>query len=303
MKFLKKHWAKIISGMLMLILCVYVLVFALNKAKDYEIYKEPTIETKIYTLWHVETFEGGSVSRVEFLKAIARQIETENAGILIMIKPVAPEVLADELKTACPDMISFGFGVGKTILNKLQPLQSSYNVRDELVNAGKFNNTLYALPFMVSGYAMITHGSLTQNFHCGQNGYTKPENVFNNFNLTPAEQESQYEAYKDFVYDNSVTLLGTGRDVYRVNNLNKTGRASAIISPVDSYTDLVQFFGIVNSDEITNKFLSYTLSDQQQMSLNKYSLFSSKNYKIYTDELYSKMEDAISICEVKNVFD
>lgn len=302
MNFLKKHWAKIVSGILLLILCIYVPCFALKKALNYEIYKEPAIETEIYTLWHIETFEGGSKARIDYLKAVARQIEAENAGVLIMIKPISPENLSNELETLAPNMISFGFGVGKTVLSKLQPLSSTFDVRDELVESGKFNNSVYALPYMLSGYAMITHGSLTKNFHCGQNGYTMPEKIFSSLNLTPTENESQYEAYKDFVYDNSVTLLGTGRDVFRVNNLNKTGRASAIISPVDNYTDLIQYFGIITQDEITNKFLSYVLSNERQMELNKYSLFTSKNFKIYTDELYSKMEDALSICEVANVF-
>ncbi len=302
MKSLKKHWFKILSIIILTALCIYVPIFAIRKALDFEIYKEPEIETKIYTLWQVETFEGGSKARIEYLKAIARQIEDETPGVLIMVKAVSPDALETELQFSTPDMISFGTGVGKTILNYLKPLENTYDVRDELVESGKFNNILYALPYIASGYAMITHGTLTNNFHCGQNGYTAPENIFKNLNLTPIENESQYEAYKDFVYDKSVTLLGTGRDVFRVNNLNSLGRATAIITPVDSYTDLIQYFGVVKEDQITYKFLSYALEDERQKSLANYSLFACKNFKIYTDELYSKMEDAIFTCEVKNVF-
>lgn len=302
MKWLKKNWFKVLNVVLISILAIYVLAVAIKKTKDYEIYKEPEIETKIYTVWHVETFEGGSAPRINFLKKVARKIESENDGILFMIKEIDADDLSIEIENTIPDIISFGYGVGKIVLPYLETTENSYDIRDELLISGSFNNQFYALPYIASGYAIITHGTLSKNFHCGTTGYTNPENLYSSLNINVSIEETQYEAYKSFVYDDSVSLLGTGRDVFRINNLNKIGRANASITPVDSYTDLIQYIGIINKDLYTEEFVKILISDEYQSELNKYSLFSVKYDKIYSEGIYSDMENAIYRCSVPNVF-
>ncbi len=302
MKWIKKHWFKILSIILILILGIYILSVGIKKARDHEIYKEPSPDTKIYTVWHVETFEGGGKSRLDYLKNVARSIEKDNPGVLFFIKQIDADNLQTELASSVPDIISFGHGVGKIVLPFLQSFDSTFDIRDEVIESATFNNKIYALPFIVSGYAMITHGTLTDNFHCGTTGFTSPEMIYNDYQFSLAEVESQYEAYKDFVYNTDVTLLGTGRDVFRVNNLNKIGRANAIITPIDTYTDLIQYIGITNIDENIISFYYALLSDERQYSLSEYSLFSSKYDKIYFSGIYSDMEDAIYSCNIPNVF-
>ncbi len=276
---------------------------AIKKAKDNEIYKEPVVDTKIYTVWHIETFEGGGKSRLSFLNKIARQIEKENAGVLIMVKSIEPENLESELIENEPDIVSFGFGVGKVLLPKLQEINSTFDVRDGLVESGSFNNKIFALPYIVSGYAMFSQGGENLNFYCGENGYINPSNIYSNLGLKTDEKQSQYEAYKKFIYNNKSTLLGSARDVFRINNLNNIGRISASISPVDSYTDLIQYLGLTKIDQITEKFLSLTLDDEHQRSLIDYSLFSSKFYKIYSSGIYNDMENALISAVTPNVFE
>lgn len=302
MKWLKKNWFKVLNVVLISILAIYVLAVAIKKTKDYEIYKEQEIETKIYTVWHVETFEGGGAPRINLLKKVARKIESENDGILFMIKEIDADDLSIEIENTIPDIISFGYGVGKIVLPYLQANENSYDIRDHLLLSGSFNNQFYALPYIASGYAIITHGTLSENFHCGTTGYTNPENLYSSLNINVSIEESQYEAYKSFVYDDSVSLLGTGRDVFRINNLNKIGRANASITPVDSYTDLIQYLGIINKDLYTEEFVKILVSDEYQSELNKYSLFSVKYDKIYSEGIYSDMENAIYRCSVPNVF-
>lgn len=299
---LKKCWFYIVSIVLMVALGVYVCFFAIKKARDYEIYSEPSVDTKIYTIWHVETFEGGGKARIDYLKNIARAIEKENAGVLFIIKAIKPENLASELEVSKPDIISFGYGVGQVALPYLTNLESTYNVRDELVESGIFNNKVYALPYIVSGYAEIKHSELSSTFLCGTNNYVKPQKIYSNLNLTPTNIESQYEAYKHFVYNKDAFLLGTARDVYRVNNLNNIGRTNATIKPIDSYTDLLQYVGLCVSDDITNKFVELLLSRDNQTSLTNYSLFSSLYNKIYNLGIYNDMENAIFNCEIAKVF-
>lgn len=305
--YIKAHYLKLISFTLLIFVLIYVPIVAINKARDYEIYKEPEIETKIYTIWNIETFEGGGKARVDYLKNVVRTMEKTHDGLLFMVKTIQPERLESELNVATPDIISFGFGVGEIVLNKLVAFDKTYDIRDELIESGSFSSKVYALPYIVSGYAMITHNEnqneSNQNFHCGTSNYTHPENIYIELNLTPAETQTSFEAYKSFVYDKSVSLLGTGRDVFRVNNLNELGRTNATITPISTYTDLIQYIGITKSDDVIQEFLSLLFSDENQFSLVNYSLFSAKYTKIYSQGIYNDMENAIYNCSIARVFD
>ncbi len=302
LKFIKKHWFKIFCFILIALTSCYVLMFGLKKARNYEVLKGKDKQQSIITIWHVETFEGGGKARIDYLKNIARSMEKENNEVLFMIKAIEPEKLESELEVSSPDIISFGFGVGKIVLPYLNPHEKTFDVRDELITSGSFNKKLYAVPFMVGAYAMFNHSHDATEFHVGQNAYISPINIYKNLNLTPKENESQYEAYKDFVYDKKVQLLGSTRDLFRINNLNRLGRTSAEISPVESYTDLIQYLGIINSNSTTQKFLSLALNKIQQNTLVNYSLFSSLYNKLYFDGIYNDMENAILNCKIPNVF-
>lgn len=300
--FFKKHWIKLFSIVLVVGISFYVLLFGIKKARNFEVLKGAKKEQTIYTIWHIETFEGGGKARIDYLKTIARNMEKQDETVLFMIKTIDPRSLQSELESSQPDIISFGFGVGKTILPFLTNFENSFDVRDELISSGSFNKKFYAVPYIISGYALFTHSANSNEFHVGATNYTTPEKIYNNLNLQPIETESQYEAYKDFVYDKNVCLLGTGRDLFRINNLNNIGRTNAIMTPIDSYTDLIQYIGITNNNPITQKFVELALSLTYQNTLTNYSLFSSKYNKLYHSGIYSDMEDAISMCRIPNVF-
>ncbi len=302
LKFLKKHWFKILSVVLIGTISIYVLMFGMKRARNYEILKGDEKQQTIYTIWHVETFEGGGKARIDYLKTIARNMEKEDNQILFMIKAVDPEKLSAELEVSKPDIISFGFGVGEIILPYLNTQENTFDVRDELIESGSFNRKFYAVPYIVSGYAMFNHSMQASEFHVGTNNYTAPQNIYSSLNLQPKENESQYEAYKEFVYDKNVQLLGTGRDLFRINSLNNIGRTNAIINPINTYTDLIQYLGVINSNKTTQNFIRLALSESYQNTLVQYSLFSSKYNKLYHDGIYNDMEDAIMSCTVPNVF-
>ncbi|MBQ9795656.1 MAG: hypothetical protein IJW36_01665 [Clostridia bacterium] len=302
LSFLKKNWFKLMSAVLIVALSTYVLMFGIKKAKNYEVFKGVEKEQTIYTIWHVETFEGGGKARIDYLKTIARNMEKQDETALFMIKIVDPRILDNALQNSQPDIISFGFGVGKVVLPYLTNFENTFDVRDELLYSGSFNKKLYAVPYIVSGYAMFNHSASSTKFHVGTTNYTAPENIYNNLDFQPAEKESQYEAYKDFVYDKNVQLLGTGRDLFRISNLNNIGRTNAMITPIDTYTDLIQYIGITNQNSVTKKFVEFALSDTYQRTLVDYSLFSSKYNKLYYSGIYNNMEDAIYSCTIPNVF-
>lgn len=298
MKWFKKNWLQVVNIVLILFVCIYACCFAFNKVKDYEIYKQPPLQTKIYTVWHVETFEGGGKPRIDYIKNIAKTIEKSHSNILFIIKAIKPENLQTELETTTPDIISFGYGVGEIILPHLSVLNSTHSVRDELIESGSFNNKVYALPYIVSGYAEFKHIPNATEFHYGQTGYTKPENICS----APTKRETQYEAYKSFVYNKNAVLFGTARDVFRVNNLNNIGRANATITPINTYSDLIQYVGIITNNDITNLFVEKLLCTTNQSKLVDYSLFSSLYNKIYSSGIYNDMENAILTCKIAKVF-
>ncbi len=292
---------KILNWTALLFILIYTPLVAMPKARNYEIYTKPTIESKIYTVWHIETFEGGSKARINYIKNLARTLEKQNDGVLFYIKTVNPNDLSGELAVATPDIISFGTGVGKSVLPTLSVLDNTYNVRDNLISSATFNNKLYAIPYIASGYAVITHGVLTDNIHADSN-YINIEPILTKMQSTLSEQESGYEAYKDFVYNKDVTLIGTGRDVFRVDNLNNTGRTNASITPIDYYSDLMQYIGLSNVDDITLEFLNLALSDSNQMSLSDYHLYSTTYNSLYIDGIYRDMENALTNVYVPNIF-
>lgn len=302
MKVIKKHWLKVVSLALVIVISVFVFSVCFKKVNDFKVNLEQQKDLEIYSIWHIETFEGGGKSRIDYLKKIARDIEKQNPNILFMIKQINPQSLDSELEISKPDIISFGYGVGSSILPILNSFNTTYNVRDELIESGSFNKKLCAIPYIVSGYSIFTHSNESNIFHCGQTGFTKPETIYNELNLTLTENETQYDAYKDFVYNKKVKLLGTARDLFRINNLNNIGRTNAMIKPIDSYTDLIQYIGITKTDEVTKLFIEKTLSSEYQQTLTDYSLFSSLYNKLYYDGIYNDMEEAITSAEIPNVF-
>ena len=295
MKWIKKYKFKIVSVVLICFLSVF---FIFNNKNNISILSKENEQTKIYTVYHVETFEGGSKSRINYLKNIARAIEKQNPNILFMIKQIAPEKLKTELSETNFDIISFGYGVGEVVLPFLVNLDKTYNLRDEVLNSGMFNNKLYALPYILSGYCKIIQDEENQNFYCGTNNYINSQNICPN----PIKKQSQYEAYKDFVYNKNSNLVGTARDLFRVDNLNKTGRTNATFSFIETYTDLVQYLGVTKTDEITLKFLQMSVDSKFQNQLSDYGLFSVTDNNLYFDGIYNSMENAIKNCIIGNVF-
>lgn len=302
MKTLKKHWIKIIGIFLIVFILIYVPCFAIKSARDYEIYKEPQLNTRIYSVYHVETFEGGGKARIQFLNSIARVLEKENSGNLFMIKSINPKDLDSILSKQVPDIISFGHGVGKIVLPYLTNNTKTFSIQENMLNSGMFNNKIYAYPYIASGYAYFTHGVKSDKYLVGHSDFVHPENTLNSAQ-SAIKEESSYEAYKKFIYDKKSNLLGTARDLFRVNNLNDIGRLNASITPLDSFTDLIQYIGITNHDILIEKFVEMSLSSEYQNKLTEYSLFSVLNNKIYSSGIYNDMENAIFNCKIARVFE
>ena len=78
MKTKKFIFLSITNVLLVIILSIYTIFFGLKSGIDHEMFAQPKENTQIYTIWHIETFEGGSKARIEYLKTIARDLEKQN---------------------------------------------------------------------------------------------------------------------------------------------------------------------------------------------------------------------------------
>ncbi len=301
MKFLKLHGFKIICAIMFVILTIYVCFFGISKQRNHEVYSINQGNLKIYSVLHIETFEGGGKSRAEFLKEIAKKLEKQHKGILFIIKTIDANEISEFLSTSTPDIISFGQGVGDLVLPFLKEINSTEKIENKFLSLGKFNNKTYAVPYILSGYSFITQGNSQNEIFIGKSQYLNTQNLTNNYKAI-TEKPSQYEAYKSFVNNKTSNLIGTARDVYRVTHLQAIGRISASITPINNYTNLVQYIGTTNNDKVCNEFINHAISDEMQIKLKDYSLFSTKFNNLYTEGIYSDMEDAFWQCETENVF-
>src|SRR5574344_2147620 len=83
--------------------------------------KSATFEYEgILELWHIETFEGGSVSRANFLEKQAIAFEKKHKGSYIVIESMSLEQFKLNLANGKkPDILSFGIGIGDGITDSL----------------------------------------------------------------------------------------------------------------------------------------------------------------------------------------
>lgn len=269
----------------------------------------------ILELWHIETFEGGSVSRAAFLEKQCVAFEKQNKGTYIVVKTMSPEQLNLNLQNNNrPNLISFGIGVGDQFVDSLCALNFADSIRPDLLVGGKFNGSQLALPYMLGGYAVICQNKAPQNTTMvGVADFTNPvkASVLNKLNLQFAKNINfdSYTAYDKFLKAGHKNLLGTQRDVYRVNNRVSKGMLTDISYQfLTEYTDLVQYVSVFKTDakqqQICTDFVRFLISAASQQKLANINMFSVlQNMCLYTDNLFGQMEKSLSKnLHVENVF-
>jgi hypothetical protein len=239
----------------------------------------------ILTLWHVDSFEGGRGSRSEFLKGRAIEFEARHKGVLVSVQTYTYEQVKQKLQNGEKfDLISFSAGVGFDIKGLLSPYTAAVNVRDDLLEGGKLNGNIYAMPWTYGGYALYafdsvlahTDGKLALNtvFDCG---YVKNDRhnteisslgvgfaAFNNpFRALTSNNVSKpsgskaiydgnltaYQAYESFLNKSSfAVLLGTQRDLSRFSLKESQGKLEPLSAVyLSGFTDLVQYIGFCDN--------------------------------------------------------
>lgn len=272
----------------------------------------------ILELWHIETFEGGSASRSGFLERQAIAFEKENKGTYIVVKTMTPEQLKLNLQNnSKPNMLSFGIGVEDIFVDDLCKLDFEMTVRSDILQGGKFNNELLAMPYILGGYAFITQNNVQDTTvgktGTGAVGSTNPFKACASENIKVSFADNldydTYNTYDKYLKGNYDNLLGTQRDVYRISNrVNKGVLSNVNYKFLSGYTDLVQYISIFKTteleQEICKDFVKKLVSDEVQNKLANINLFSVlQNKKLYTDDIFGEMENCLNkTLKTENVF-
>lgn len=280
-----------------------------NRAPQYEY-------QGILELWHIETFEGGSQSRANFLEWQARKFEKLHTGTYVSVLTMTPEqfeINFDAGKT--PNIISFGTGLGQKFLDKLVTLQNQNAVRTDLLCTGKFDSKQLALPYILGGYVLAKkqNSDLTKSITgVGLKGLTNPlECAMQNSLQTKFFDDKQldsYSAYDKFLKGSFDNLLGTQRDLFRLQNRQQKGLLLDYeFEFLSKYTDLVQFVSVFESQktqtELSKQFAEFLTSNQAQQDIAKIAMFSVNSTSLYDSGIYAQMEQSLSgYLQVENAF-
>ncbi len=172
------------------------------------------------------------------------------------------------------------------------------------VESKKKTKTVYSLDFGMGKYLVPQMAIASYNEN---KKLSVSEKSFNAQNI----KSSSYSAYCRFVASESVMLLGTQRDVFRMKNREVNGKVSDVIyQPLTKYTDLVQFMFMAKGEsDVKNfykqEFAKFLTSDYMQKKVVDVGLFSVKNIEnvaIKQGVMQDITPENIANCKVNNVF-
>ncbi len=250
----------------------------------------------IVTIWHVDTFEGGTGSRSKFLLNTSKSFEKKYKNVLIMVVNHTPESVEENFtKGIFPDLISYGNGVNVYNLNML-----NCNVEFKFGNIG---NNLFAVPWCRGGYVLFENENLIKNkaakkinnIIVSKSNFNQPlvSAILEDYKINNYQMQSPLDAYVSFVNGKSPYLLGTQRDIVRLSNRGLKVK----ITPLTIFNDLYQYISIttLNKEKLyyCQLFINHLLSLEIQQKLPEISMFScfySNNY----DNINLKKMDLIN---------
>lgn len=339
MHFFKKLFCKKNLKFVFCLLLIFVLAFLPNYIFNPQLYSYNYGEffnlkqekQTVLSIWHVETFEGGTASRKGFLQKVAINFNKSNKNCFFVIKQMSLEQFKLNLDNKeRADIYSFGIGAGQFLTDQLEVLAETKNIRSDLLSYGKINDNNFAYPYILSGYVAITRQKYVSNSK-GEVllsktvnkttkvgfGFAYEENVNFSNALVANDFEnveesnyyscsSFYEAYNAFVADKFCTLIGTARDLARCKNREQMGNLSDCeYNFLGGYSDLIQYIGI-NKDleeykkDIAKNFCEFLVSSKSQSLLKNYGLFTTNNQFIY-DNGYMRDFEIVLHKELKSI--
>lgn len=248
----------------------------------------------VINVWQIDSFEGGIGSRTNFLQEISKSFEKKNNGVYINVETITVEKAEKLISSGQkkPDIISYGNGVN---------IDESNFINLELENmptAIKKSTTLKAVPWCMGAYFMIGDADKTK---WGNDGYVKktkkgestifsvgvPErkghnalggvNILNGeFSIFKGTSQEVFEAYN--YSQKTIRMIGTQRDLYRLQGLEDKQKARNGEVTFLGYTDLFQYVSIFNCEnskktDMMNSYINFLLEKNQQDKLGDIGMF------------------------------
>ena len=247
--------------------------------------KNPKEYKAVLTVWQIDIFEGGKGSRRQFIESVSKRFEKQNLGVFVLVSSLSPSGAKERMeKGEFPDIISFGFGVD---------IPSAKEIDLSVSGFGKVGGTTYAVPWCRGGYALIENPeSKSQKTVISQQEFTQPliSASINGVDLSKGyEIKTPMDAYIDFVSGGARYLVGTQRDIARL----ETRGMSVMVKPLGEFSDLYQYLAITDSSDylLGQSFIEFMTSEFVQNRLNEIYMFS---------DLYPVKYDGVSMSEMQS---
>ncbi len=293
---MRKFFKRIKTPFACLVLACFVtiaFVFAYPSLNAKSWHEAPS-QTGILRLWHIDSFEGGTGSRANFLSSVAKEFESKY-GWYVLVTVHSSESAERAISDGnIPDMISFGTYFDAAADHVL-PLEK-YEF-----GAASINGKTYAVPWCRGNYFLFGQtGSFSavndKNTVVSLGGSALAQAAAYFYGLSGEICcEPSVRAYVDLINGKYEFMIGTQRDVYRFRTRNFNIDAL----PVNEFNDLWQYIGVCSSDPTVyaacQDFLRHLLSENTQKKLTRLGMFSAF-FDIYgsSDGIMDKAEGSIS---------
>lgn len=252
----------------------------------------------VITLWQIDSFEGGTGSRGNWLKNICAGFERQNNGVYINVETISAETAIKLIKSGQkqPDMVSYGAGTA---------FSEEYFEKLNIENLPDVTEAIRekAVPWCMGAYFVIGNSDQTkwgndgfvaqskkgskEIFSMGvpeRNGhdafYVLTKKCTNSFDgqyaLLRGTSQEIFELYN---YSQRVNrMVGTQRDLYRLQALEKRELARQSEVTFLGSTDLFQYISVFqcnNEKKVNtmNDFIDYILKTEQQSKLGTIGMF------------------------------
>lgn len=246
---------------LCIIICLTVWIISSVSGKS----KALEEERFVLKIWQIDSFEGGKGSRADYLQKIGDEYSKESLNFVNVTSISADAARRNIESGTVPDIISYGAG-----FYGLENLISDYSC------------------WCYGGYCILSLDKKSDFTDCtaqntvinmGKDNRADIAAIF--LGLEAAEFEKSTSAYVKLLNGDCKYLLGTQRDIFRLN----TRGAQFSVKPVTEFNDLYQNISVISSGERGEegkKFVSFLQSKSE--SIKSLGLFASGK-RLYDNEL------------------
>ena len=258
-----------------------------SKVKNAESLYGEAGEVAVLSLWQIDSFEGGFGSRRQYLLGVAYGFEKKRSQVLVMVESMTQEGAKENFeKGIYPDMLSFGTGITGFNPRRLQTKGNTFG--------GRVNGEDYAVCWCEGGYVLFENENAsgdTLAVGTDKNDFPfvalKEEGLY----FPHYEKYSKKDAFYAFYKGKCKYLLGTQRDVFRLDGLPVTYRAT----PLKNFSDLRQYICVTadNDDKsaLAREFIEYLASEENGERLKKIGMFPPDGNVAYDNEILNSMQD------------